>query len=141
MRAYFSLALAPRARAEKTYQNRDRCYFIHHLNLPIKIVNMSGSIWILLKAIAKEENFKVEIKPVGFNVAVQSLQSGQLDGIMAGMAMTDERKVKFDFSDPYYKTGFVMAVAKDSKITNLEQLRGKRVAIKTGTALVNMPCL
>ena len=88
----------------------------------------------ILKAIAKAENFKVEIKPVGFNAAVQSLQSGQLDGIMAGMAITDERKVKFDFSKPYYKTGFVMAVAKDSSIKSLEQLRGKRVALKTGTA-------
>ncbi|KRM19988.1 glutamine-binding protein glutamine transport system permease protein [Ligilactobacillus hayakitensis DSM 18933 = JCM 14209] len=91
----------------------------------------------LMKAIAKEEGFKVNIKPVGFNAAVQSLQSGQLDGVMAGMAITDERKQKFDFSKPYYRTGFVMAVATDSKVSNLKDLKGKRVAIKTGTAAGN----
>ena len=129
----FFFSFSSTAHAEKTYQiGTDVTY------PPFEFANKDNQyIGIdidLLKAIAKEENFKVAIKPVGFNAAVQSLQSGQLDGVMAGMAMTDERKVKFDFSDPYYKTGFVMAVAKDSKITKLEQLRGKRVAIKTGTA-------
>ena len=119
--------------AEKTYQiGTDVTYPpFEFANKDNKYVGIDIDI---LKAIAKEENFKVDIKPVGFNAAVQSLQSGQLDGVMAGMAMTDERKVKFDFSDPYYKTGFVMAVAKDSKINSLNDLRGKRVAIKTGTA-------
>ena len=51
----------------------------------------------LMKAIAKEEGFKVNIQPIGFNSAVQSLQSGQIDGVIAGMAITDERKQKFDF--------------------------------------------
>ena len=36
-------------------------------------------------------------------------------------------------SDPYYKSGVVMAVAKKSTIKSLKDLRGKRVAIKTGT--------
>ena len=120
-------------KAEKTYQiGTDVTY------PPFEFANKNnqyvGIDIDILKAIAKEENFKVNIKAVGFNAAVQSLQSGQLDGVMAGMAMTDERKVKFDFSDPYYKTGFVMAVAKNSKINSLDDLRGKRVALKTGTA-------
>ncbi len=129
----FFFSFSSTAHAEKTYQiGTDVTYPpFEFANKDNKYVGIDID---LLKAIAKEENFKVAIKPVGFNAAVQSLQSGQLDGVMAGMAMTDERKVKFDFSEPYYKTGFVMAVAKDSKITKLEQLRGKRVAIKTGTA-------
>ena len=129
----FFFSFSSTAYAEKTYQiGTDVTYPpFEFANKDNKYVGIDID---LLKAIAKEENFKVAIKPVGFNAAVQSLQSGQLDGVMAGMAMTDERKVKFDFSEPYYKTGFVMAVAKDSKITKLEQLRGKRVAIKTGTA-------
>lgn len=34
----------------------------------------------LIKAIAKEEGFKVEIKPLGFNAAVQALEAKQIDG-------------------------------------------------------------
>lgn len=68
----------------------------------------------IMNAVAKEEGFKVNIKPVGFNAAVQSVQSGQLDGVIAGMTITPERKAKFDFGTPYYKTGVVMAVGKNS---------------------------
>lgn len=129
----FVTSFSSTAEAQKTYQiGTDVTY------PPFEFANKDnqyvGIDIDILKAIAKAENFKVEIKPVGFNAAVQSLQSGQLDGIMAGMAITAERKVKFDFSKPYYKTGFVMAVAKNSSITSLDQLRGKRVALKTGTA-------
>lgn len=88
----------------------------------------------LLRAIAKEEGFKVKIRPVGFNAAVQSVSAGQADGMIAGMSITEERKQKFDFSDPYYSAGIVMAVKDGSGIKNLSELKGKKVAVKTGTA-------
>ena len=88
----------------------------------------------ILKAIAKAEGFKLNIKATSFNGAVQELQAGQIDGVMAGMSITKERKEMFNFSDPYFKSGVVMAVAKNSKIKVFADLRGKRVAIKTGTA-------
>ncbi len=66
----------------------------------------------LIKAIAKTEGFKVEIKPLGFNAAVQALEAKQIDGVIAGMSITPERQQKFLMSDPYYKSGVVMAVAK-----------------------------
>lgn len=88
----------------------------------------------ILKAIAKEENIKFDIKPLGFNASVQAAEAGQINGIMAGMMVTEERKQKFDFSDPYYKTGVVMAVAKDSQIKSLADTKGKKIAVKTGTA-------
>lgn len=88
----------------------------------------------LLRAIAKEEGFKVKIRPVGFNAAVQSVSAGQADGMIAGMSITEERKQKFDFSDPYYSAGIVIAVKDGSGIKNLSELKGKKVAVKTGTA-------
>lgn len=91
----------------------------------------------IIKAIAKEEGFKVQIKSVGFNAAVQSMEAGQLDGVIAGMTMTPERKVKFDFSQPYFDTGIIMAVGKKSNIKSFTQLHGQKVAVKTGTAGAN----
>ncbi len=88
----------------------------------------------LMNAIAKEEGFKVDIKPLGFNAAVQALEAGQIDGVIAGMSITKERQEKFSMSDPYYKSGVVMAVNKGSKVQGLKDLRGKKVAVKTGTA-------
>lgn len=88
----------------------------------------------MLKAIAKHEHFKYELKPMSFNGDLQALEGGQVDAVMAGMSVTNERKEKFDFSTPYYTDGVEMAVAKNSKITSLKQLRGKTVSAKSGTS-------
>jgi polar amino acid transport system substrate-binding protein len=88
----------------------------------------------LLAAIAKDQGFNYEIQVLGFNAAVQSLESKQSDGVIAGMSITDERKKKFDFSDPYFDSGVVMGIAKtNSAVKSYADLKGKQVAIKTGT--------
>ncbi|MHA7582584.1 amino acid ABC transporter substrate-binding protein/permease [Paenibacillus vandeheii] len=88
----------------------------------------------LLDAIAKDQNFKYEIKALGFNAAVQALESNQVDGVIAGMSITDERKQKFDFSESYYPSGVVMGIsANNDTVKSYEDLRGKKVAVKTGT--------
>ena len=88
----------------------------------------------LLAAIAKDQGFKYKLQVVGFNAAVQSLESKQSDGVIAGMSITDERKKKFDFSDPYFDSGVVMGISKDNNdIKAYADLKGKQVAIKTGT--------
>ncbi|WP_153978379.1 amino acid ABC transporter substrate-binding protein/permease [Paenibacillus xylanilyticus] len=88
----------------------------------------------LLDAIAKDQNFKYEIKALGFNAAVQALEANQVDGVIAGMSITDERKQKFDFSESYFESGVVMGVsANNDTVKSYEDLRGKKVAVKTGT--------
>ncbi|MCT4395592.1 amino acid ABC transporter substrate-binding protein/permease [Periweissella beninensis] len=87
----------------------------------------------LLAAIAKKEHFTYKLTPMSFNSATQSVLSGQIDGVIAGMTITDEREAVFDFSKSYYKTGIIMAVNKASKIKKLTDLKGKTVALKTGT--------
>ena len=96
--------------------------------------NYVGIDMDLLAAIAEAEGFTYEIKPLGFAAAVQALESDQVDGAIAGMTITDARKASFDFSDNYYESGLQFAVASDSKISDLEGLRGKKIAVKTGTA-------
>lgn len=87
----------------------------------------------LLQAIAANQGFIVDVKPLGFDAALAAVTAGQADGVIAGMSITDERKNVFDFSDPYYQSGVQMAVARDSDISSYEDLKGKNVAVKTGT--------
>ncbi|MEW4371838.1 amino acid ABC transporter substrate-binding protein/permease [Paenibacillus kandeliae] len=88
----------------------------------------------LVAAIAQDQGFKYEIRPLGFSAALQALQANQIDGMIAGMSITDERKQTFDFSSPYYESGVVMAVGRNnSDIKSYDDLRGQRVAVKTGT--------
>ncbi|KGL39626.1 glutamine ABC transporter permease [Listeria newyorkensis] len=105
---------------------------------PFEFQNKKGELvgidMDILKAIAKDQDFQYNVKPLGFNAAVQALTSNQVDGVIAGMSITDERKQKFDFSDPYFESGIVMAIKKgDDSIKSYEDLRGKKVAVKTGT--------
>lgn len=88
----------------------------------------------MLKEISKREHFTYTLKPMSFNAGVQAVQAGQVDGILAGMSITDERKQTFDFGTPYYKSGIVMAVANKSKMDSLKDLKGKTVAAKTGSS-------
>ncbi|MDR0448070.1 MAG: transporter substrate-binding domain-containing protein [Treponema sp.] len=88
----------------------------------------------LLVAIAKDQSFEYELQPLGFSAAVAALESSQADGVIAGMSITEERKLKYDFSAPYYDSGVVMAInANDNTIHSYADLQGKRVAVKTGT--------
>lgn len=59
---------------------------------------------------------------MGFNAAVQALEGNQVDGVIAGMSITDERKKKFDFSDPYFDSGVVMAIKKEIMTSNLMRI-------------------
>ena len=87
----------------------------------------------LLDAIAKDQGFTYDLQALGFDAAVSALESGQVDGVIAGMSITDERKEKFDFSEPYFDSGIMCAVRSDSDITSYDQLAGQNVAVKTGT--------
>ena len=88
----------------------------------------------LIKAIAKDQGFTVEVTNPGFDAAINSVQAGQADGIIAGMSVTDARKKTFDYSDPYYTANSILAVKDSSNIKSYEELKGKTVGVKTGTA-------
>lgn len=88
----------------------------------------------LLNAIAEDRGFEIELQSLGFNAAVQALEAGQVDGVIAGMSITPERQEKFDFSEPYFDSGVVMGVKEDNEdIKSYEDLAGKKVAVKIGT--------
>ena len=87
----------------------------------------------ILDAIAKDQGFDYELQSLGFDAALVAVQSGQADGVIAGMSITDERKETFDFSDPYYDADVTMAVAAGSSIKSYDDLKGQKVAVKTAT--------
>lgn len=87
----------------------------------------------ILKAIAEDQGFEYEVIPVGFSAACIALESGECDGVIAGMSITDERVAKYDFSEPYFDSGVGMAVLAGSDVTTYDQLKDQAVAAKIGT--------
>lgn len=88
----------------------------------------------LIKAIAKQQGFNIEISNPGFDAALNAVQTGQADGVMAGMSITDARKEIFDFSDAYYTSNILLAVKKESSVKSYDDLSGKTVGAKNGTS-------
>ncbi len=96
--------------------------------------NICGIDMDLLEAIAKDQGFTYELHYIGWDAAIAECQAGQADGMIAGASITDDRiKDGWIFSDGYYEATQGMAVAKDSKIKEFKDLKGKTVVVKNGT--------
>ncbi|WP_028784825.1 glutamine ABC transporter substrate-binding protein [Thalassobacillus devorans] len=95
---------------------------------------MEGFDIDLIKAVAEEAGFKVNIESMKFDGVVSGMQSGRFDIGIAGMTITEERKETIDFSDPYYDAGLMIAVNKNNnEIKSEEDLAGKKVGTRSGT--------
>lgn len=88
-------------------------------------------------AIAEELNLEFELRPMDFSGIIPALQTGQVDVALAGITIKPERQKVIDFSDGYYDSGFLLMVPADSEITSSADLKGKTVAMKTGTSAVD----
>lgn len=104
---------------------------------PFEFTNEEGSfVGIdvdILAAVAADQGFSYDLQPLGFDASLTATQSGEVDGMIAGMSINEDRKATYDFSTPYYDSGVVVAVAADSEIADLEGLKGATIAVKTGT--------
>lgn len=88
----------------------------------------------IINEVAKRQNWDYKMTYPGFDAAVNAVQSGQADALMAGTTITEERQKVFNFSDPYYDTKIVIATKKAHPISKYSQLKGKTVGVKNGTA-------
>ena len=88
----------------------------------------------ILDKVAEINGWDLDKSFPGFDAAVNAVQAGQADAIMAGMTKTTEREKVFTMSDTYYDTKVVIATKKADKITKYSQLKGKKVGVKNGTA-------
>ncbi len=88
----------------------------------------------MIKAIAKTQGFEVKLKGMGFDGLIPALQTGQIDAVISGMTITEERKQKVKFSIPYYESGLMIAVRADNEgIKGPEELASKVIAVQIGT--------
>lgn len=85
-------------------------------------------------AIAQEIGVTYELRPMDFAGIIPALQTGQVDVALAGITIKPERQEVIDFSDGYYDSGLMLMVPADSDIASFEDLKGKTLAVKTGTS-------
>ncbi len=89
----------------------------------------------ILAAIAEDQGFSYTLQSLGWDAGVAAVQVGQADALIAGATIKQERiDSGWIFSDGYYNATQTFVVAANSNISSYEDLRGKNVAVKNGTA-------
>lgn len=90
----------------------------------------------LAKKLAEKLGVAAEIKDIAFEGLPGALQVGQIDAVIAAMAITPERQQTMDFSDVYYISEDAVLTHAGSGITEVqavEDLAGKRIGVQRGT--------
>lgn len=83
------------------------------------------------KAAAEKMGTKVKFQPIDWKTKESELSSGRIDLIWNGYTITDERKNKVLFTDPYLKNAQVVVTLADSPLTKLSNLEGKAVGLQS----------
>ncbi|MFA9559904.1 transporter substrate-binding domain-containing protein [Evansella sp. AB-rgal1] len=95
---------------------------------------MEGFDIDLIYEIADRVGFEIDLQVVEFDGILAGMESARYDIGIAGMTITDERAEKFDFSDPYYDAGLILAVrADEEEIQSIDDVDGVRVATRAAT--------
>lgn len=79
-------------------------------------------------------NYKIEFN-TNYNTTndiVAAVQNGKLDFACGGYSVTEERKLKVDFSTPTYSGGARLVIKRDAKIAGPDDLNGRNVGVLSG---------
>jgi putative glutamine transport system substrate-binding protein len=86
----------------------------------------------LARAIAKKitgDPAKVELQAVTAKTRGPLLDNGEIDLVIATFTINDERKLSYNFSDPYFVDGVALLVKKSAGINGLKDLDGKNIGV------------
>lgn len=106
---------------------------------PMEFVSANGVIdqydgidMAIAKQIADDNGLTPVIENMEFDSTLIALQNGQIDAVISGMTITDERLESVDFSTPYYTAKQVMIVKEDSTIEKASDMADKKIVVIQG---------
>ncbi|MDO4156574.1 MAG: transporter substrate-binding domain-containing protein [Oscillospiraceae bacterium] len=96
------------------------------------IGEFDGIDMAIAKAIGEDNACEVNIENMEFDSLLLALENGQVDAVIAGMTITDEKKEAVEFSTPYYTAKQVMIVKEDSDIQKASDMADKKIVVLQG---------
>lgn len=88
----------------------------------------------ILNAIAQKEGFRVQYIPNLWELVLSDVEEGKADVAIGGVNITDDRKLRLDFTESYYDVHPSLLVDKTSNISNFADAKGKTIVFQAGTA-------
>lgn len=88
----------------------------------------------VMNEICRREGIEMELEVASWEGIFGMLDSGQLTSIACSVEPNDERKEKYDFTEPYISIdkSFAVGKGKGKEIKELKDLDGKKVGCRTG---------
>ena len=83
-------------------------------------------------AIAKKLGLELVVDDMDFDSALLAVQQGKSDIVMAGVSVTDARKLVMEFSDSY-ATGIQVVIVKEGSDVTMDNLGEKMIGCQRGT--------
>ncbi len=104
---------------------------------PFEYVDASGEFlgfdMDIGRALCEEMKAECSIVSNDWDGIIPALQAKKFDMILSSMSITEERLKLVDFTDKIYNTPPAIAVAKNSGIASLDDLKGKAIGAQTST--------
>ena len=91
----------------------------------------------ICRTVAEKLGKEFQCETVDFDSVIPAVISGKADLAAAGITVTEDRKKNVDFSIPYVKTGIVVISRKSNPFTDVEQLKGRKIGVQSGTTSEN----
>lgn len=95
--------------------------------------NIVGFDIDFIKAVAEEAGYELDIQNIGWDPLFVEMESKRADVAISSITINDERKKRFDFSVPYYRSTNKILVPEGSTIKSADDLKDKVVAVQRGT--------
>jgi len=96
---------------------------------------------MVARKVAEEMGAELEVHKIKWDGLIPALQSDKIDAVIAGMCITDERKMSIDFSDIYYKADIVAITTKGNAYEgakSLAELSGAKMTSQLNTVWYDM---
>ena len=92
-------------------------------NGAVPIANVPGSFAngydvMIAKMICEANGWELEVRQSEWDSLVPGVQTGELDAVIAGQSMTEERSEQVDFAGPYFYASIVCLTRADSPFAN-----------------------
>lgn len=91
----------------------------------------------LAKEVGKKLGVDVKFQPIDWSMKESELNGGNIDLIWNGYSITEERKEKLAFTNPYLENRQVIITLKDSPINSKSDLKDKKVGVQASSSAVD----
>ena len=88
----------------------------------------------LLDAVMEEAGLDYELVNTGWDTMLESVKQGtEYEVGISSVSITEDRKITYDYTVPYFESTNMILVNEDSAIQNANDLKDKKVAVQVAT--------